>query len=113
MTPLLLGLGAAAAGVMALSNINFSANTAELDGVDAQLARLGASSEVMVQGRAVVDNLTRLSTGASAGMTAAAAAGSAVNVVAEIPNMFAGQSVKLVLSNGRELDAYFAEVANG
>lgn len=46
-------------------------------------------------------------------MTAAAAAGSAVNVVAEIPNMFAGQSVKLVLSNGRELDAYFAEVANG
>ncbi len=113
LTPLLLGLGAAAAGVMALSNINFSANTAELDGVDAQLARLGASSEVMVQGRAVVDNLTRLSTGASAGMTAAAAAGSAVNVVAEIPNMFAGQSVKLVLSNGRELDAYFAEVANG
>ena len=112
LTPLLLGLGAAAAGVMALSNINFSANTAELDGVDAQLARLGASSEVMVQGRAVVDNLTRLSTGASAGMTAAAAAGSAVNVVAEIPNMFAGQSVKLVLSNGRELDAYFAEVAN-
>ena len=112
LTPLLLGLGAAAAGVMALSNINFSANTAELDGVDAQLARLGASSEVMVQGRAVVDNLTRLSTGASAGMTAAAAAGSAVNVVAEIPNMFAGQSVKLVLANGKELDAYFAEVAN-
>ena len=113
LTPLLLGLGAAAAGVMALSNINFSANTAELDGVDAQLARLGASSEVMVQGRAVVDNLTRLSTGASAGMTAASAAGSAVNVVAEIPNMFAGQSVKLVLANGKELDAYFAEVANG
>ena len=113
LTPLLLGLGAAAAGVMALSNINFSANTAELDGVDAQLARLGASSEVMVRGRAALDNLTRLSTGASAGMTAAAAAGSAVNVVAEIPNMFAGQSVKLVLSNGRELDAYFAEVANG
>ena len=113
LTPLLLGLGAAAAGVMALSNINFSANTAELDGVDAQLARLGASSEVMVQGRAVVDNLTRLSTGASAGMTAAAAAGSAVNVVAEIPNMFAGQSVKLVLANGKELDAYFAEEANG
>ena len=112
LTPLLLGLGAAAAGVMALSNINFSANTAELDGVDAQLARLGASSEVMVQGRAVVDNLTRLSTGASAGMTAAAAAGSAVNVVAEVPNMFAGQSVKLVLANGKELDAYFAEVAN-
>jgi hypothetical protein len=113
LTPLLLGLGAAAAGLMALSSINFSANTAELDGVDAQLARLGASSEVMVQGRAVVDNLTRLSTGASAGMTAAAAAGSAVNVVAEIPNMFAGQSVKLVLANGKELDAYFAEVANG
>lgn len=112
LTPLLLGLGAAAAGLMALSSINFSANTAELDGVDAQLARLGASSEVMVQGRAVVDNLTRLSTGASAGMTAAAAAGSAVNVVAEIPNMFAGQSVKLVLANGKELDAYFAEVAN-
>jgi len=112
LTPLLLGLGAAAAGLMVLSNINFSANTAELDGVDAQLARLGASSEVMVQGRAVVDNLTRLSTGASAGMTAASAAGSAVNVVAEIPNMFAGQSVKLVLANGKELDAYFAEVAN-
>ena len=112
LTPLLLGLGAAAAGVMALSNINFSANTAELDGVDAQLARLGASSEVMVRGRAALDNLTRLSTGASAGMTAAAAAGSAVNVVAEIPNMFAGQSVKLVLANGKELDAYFAEVAN-
>ncbi len=113
LTPLLLGLGAAAAGVMALSNINFSANTDALDGADAQLAKLGASSEVMIQGRAALDNFVRLSTGTSAGMTAAGVAGSAVNVVAEMPNMFAGQSVKLVLSNGRELDAYFAEVANG
>jgi hypothetical protein len=120
MAGILAGVGIAAAGVgMAFSALNKSeadvgvnVNTSALDGVESQIAALGANTEVMAQGRSLVDNLTRLSTGASATMTAAGVASNAVNVVSTINNVFEGMQMVVVLPDGSQLDAYIQEVVS-
>lgn len=118
LTPLILGLSAAAVSLSALNNIAFTADTEGLAGAAAEMEAIGANNEIMVRASATMENAALATAGrARDAKGAVITASQAVlsqnsNIGEQIATALEGLKMILMVEDGVALPAYVSKVAN-